>query len=77
MSAFYETIIGCAQTPATRRGHNEIKVAAQSWNGSVSTRLYYEGDELMVDLQIAEGSSVYGYTVFNGTLDELKSRLEG
>lgn len=76
MSAFYGTVIGNAQTPATRRGHNDIKVAAQSWDGSVSTRLYYKGDDLMVDLQIAEGGSVYGYTVFNGTLEELKRKLE-
>lgn len=75
MSAFYGTVVGSANTVGTRRGHKDIKVAAQSWNGSVITRLYYNDDELMVDLQIAEGSSVYGYTVFNGTFQELKNKL--
>lgn len=77
MSAFYGQVIGHAQTTASRRGHSDIKVTAQSWNGSVITRLYYDDDELMCDLQIADGSSAFGYTVFNGTLEELKSRLEG
>lgn len=77
MSAFYGQVIGSAKTNATRRGYKDITVTAQSWNGSVITRLYYEGDELMCDLQIAGESSAYGYTVFNGTLEELKSRLEG
>lgn len=77
MSAFYGQVIGCAQTAGTRRGHHDIKVAAQSWNGSVITRLYYKDNELMCDLQIAEDSSAYGYTVFNGTLAELKKKLEG
>lgn len=77
MSAFYGTVIGNANTNATRRGHKDIKVAAQSWNGSVITRLYYKGDDLMVDLQIADGSSTLGYTAFCGTLDDLKTKLKG
>ena len=77
MSAFYGQVIGNAKTTASRRGHHDIKVTAQSWNGSVITRLYYNGDELMCDLEIADGSSANGYTVFNGTLEELKNRLEG
>ena len=76
MSAFYGMVEGSAKTVATRRGHREIKVAAQSWNGSVITRFYHNEETLMCDLQIAEGSSTYGYTVFNGTLEELKARLK-
>lgn len=76
MSAFYGTVIGSAQTPATRRGYSDIKVAAQSWDGSVITRLYYKDDELMCQLQTVEGSSTYGYTIFEGTLEELKARLK-
>jgi hypothetical protein len=77
MSAFYGTLIGCAKTNATRRGHQDIVAAAQSWNGSVITRLYYDGDDLMCEIQIADGSAVHGYTFFNGTLDELKEKLNG
>ena len=77
MSAFYGTVIGSAQTAGTRRGHRDIQAAAQSWNGSVITRLYYDGDTLMCNLQIAEGSSIYGHTVIIGTLEELRKKLEG
>jgi hypothetical protein len=78
MSRFYGQVFGQAQTSASRRGSKEIKVSAQSWNGSVITSLYYnENDELMVNLSISDGSSSYGYTHFDGTLDELKERLAG
>ena len=77
MSAFYGTVVGMAETPATRRGGRDIKVAAQSWNGSVITKMKYSKEgELMVELQIAEDSSTSGYTFFRGTIDELKKRLE-
>lgn len=77
MSKFYGTVVGASDTPATRRGYRDIKVAAQSWDGSVITRLNYnKDDELMVDLQIGEGSDTSGYTVFYGTIDQLKSKLQ-
>lgn len=77
MSTFYGTVIGSASTVATRRGFKDIKVSAQSWSGSVITRLHY-GDEtgnLIVDLQVSEGSDTSGKTIFYGTIDELKERL--
>lgn len=78
MSAFYGTVKGASDTPATRRGYHDIKVAAQSWNGSVITRLHYnKEDELIVDLQVSDGSDTSGRTIFYGTLDELKERLKG
>lgn len=76
MSAFYGTVEGSAQTIATRRGYDQIKVSAQSWKGSIITRLYYSNDDLFVDLQTSEGSSAKGYTLFHGTLAELKSKLQ-
>lgn len=77
MSAFYGTVVGASDTPATRRGYHDIKVAAQSWNGSVITRLHYDkNDRLIVDLQLADGSSTSGHTKFYGTFDELKEQLE-
>lgn len=78
MSKFYGTVVGMASTPATRRGGRDIKVAAQSWDGSVITRLYYnKDDELTVDLQIADGSSTMGRTIFTGSMEELESLLKG
>ena len=76
MSTFYGTVVGSARTEATRRGYQYIKVAAQSWDGSLITRLTYsDDDQLMVDLQMSEGSSTYGRTVFYGSLDDLKNQL--
>lgn len=71
MSKFYGTVIGAASTDATRRGHSDIKVSAQSWDGSVITRLWYNTNgDLMVDLEHSDGSSTYGRTLFSGTMDE-------
>ena len=78
MAKFYGQVFGQAKTEASRRGSRNIKVSAQSWNGSVITTLYYnDNDDLMVNLSISDGSSCYGYTYFDGTLDELKERLAG
>ena len=77
MSAFYGTVVGSANTAATRRGFKDIKVAAQSWDGSVITRLHYNNeDELIVDLQISDGSDTTGKTIFYGTISELKKRMK-
>ena len=78
MARFYGQVFGQAKTEASRRGSRNIKVSAQSWNGSVITTLYYnDNDDLMVNLSISDGSSCYGYTHFDGTLEELKERLAG
>ena len=78
MAKFYGQVFGQAKTEASRRGSRDIKVSAQSWNGSVITTLYYnDNDDLMVNLSISDGSSCYGYTHFDGTLEELKARLKG
>ena len=77
MSKFYGTVSGQAKTEATRRGSDCIRVSAQSWDGSLITRMHYghEG-QLLVDLSVYDGSSsCYGTTIFSGTLDELKARL--
>ena len=73
MSAFYGTVIGSAPTIATRRGFKDIKVAAQSWDGSVITRMFYDKDgDLIVDLQLSDGSSTCGKTIFYGTFSQLQ-----
>lgn len=78
MSKFYGQVQveGFAQTIASRRGSQFIKVSAQSWDGSVITRLHYDDNgKLMVDLQIGDGSSWWGKTVFYGTIEQLKAKL--
>ena len=77
MSKFYGTVVGSANTEATRRGHDSIRVSAQSWDGSLITRMRYgQEGQLLVQLDRYNGSSsCYGKTIFYGTLDELEARL--
>ena len=76
MSKFYGTVVGMAKTDATRRGGRDIRVCAQSWDGSLVTRLSYnDKDELCVELQYHESSNTFGKTVFKGTMDELLKKL--
>ena len=79
MSKFYGTVVGSARTEATRRGFSDIRVSAQSWDGSLITRMRYDqGGRLMVQLDKSnESTSCYGRTIFWGTLDELEQKLSG
>lgn len=78
MSKFYGTVIGDRQeTAATRRGFHSIKVAAQSWDGSVITRLTYEGGNLMAEIQHSDTSNTYGKCLFYGTVADLINKLKG
>lgn len=77
MSKFYGQVEGQASTVATRRGGRDIKVSAQSWDGSLQTRLYYEDDKLMVDLSFCEGSGVYGDRLYRGPFTEFVKKLGG
>lgn len=76
MSKFYGTVIGKADTVATRRGFDCIKTSAQSWDGSVITRLSYDkSGTLMVEIEHSPDSSTCGRTVFRGTIDEFLKKL--
>ena len=76
MSKFYGTVHGDAsQTDGTRRGFRSIKVAAQSWDGSVITSMHYRNNDLMVGLDFSDDSSTYGQNLFYGTFQELKDKL--
>ncbi len=77
MSKFYGTVVGSARTEATRRGFDNIRVSAQSWDGSLITRMRYDADgRLIVQLDRSnESSSCFGRTIFCGTLEELEARL--
>jgi len=77
MSAFYGMIKG-NRGAATRGGtkNSGYRAAAQSWDGSVAVVLDYDSEgKLQVKLEIAKGSSPYGFTAFKGTLEELEAKL--
>jgi hypothetical protein len=80
MSKFYGTVIGASSTVGTRRGHHDIRVCGQSWDGSVITTLDYDSDEkLRVRIGTNEGSGTYTdwkSNDFNGTFDEFKELLK-
>lgn len=76
MSKFYGQVFGSAKTEATRRGNTDITVSAQSWNGSVQTRLWYsESGVLMVDISTALGSSANGRLLWSGSFEDLGKQL--
>ena len=56
---------------------SKFKVSAQSWDGSVQTTLYYDGDTLMVRVDTCEGSGSSGYTAFDGSFDDFVRTLKG
>ena len=78
MSKFYGTVVGNANTAATRRGTSDIRVCAQSYDGSLITNLSYDRDKnLMVSIEYADDSATYGRTLFYGTMDALLAKLGG
>lgn len=52
-----------------------IHTTAQSYDGSVNVWLRYFKGELLVGIDIADGSSTDGKNVFTGTIDELRAKL--
>ena len=80
MARFYGQVDGRAKTIATRIGSDDITVSAQSWNGSVTTRLEYdENGVLRINLYLAKGSRMGGdncMPIFRGTLEDLIQMIE-
>lgn len=79
MATFYGMIRG-HRGAATRIGSKDsgFKVAAQSYDGSVITRLDYDSEnKLKVRIEISDRSNNSGETYFEGTLEELKKKLRG
>ena len=78
MSALYGSLQGC-RGEATRTGskNSGIRASVQSWNGSlVSYMDLDENGKPVITLKTSEGSSGYGSeTVFRGSLEELKAKL--
>lgn len=78
MSNFYGTVRDPwgGRGVGTRCGHRGIRTTAQSYDGSVIVDLSYgDGGKLEVEVEVAEGSSTFGETVFNGGLAELADAL--
>lgn len=75
MSKFYGTVWegGSGKTSATRRGFQNIKAAAQTWNGSVivTAKENQDGETIFCIEINKDDSAIYGRNVFEGTLDEL------
>lgn len=74
MSKLYGSIQGC-RGAATRCGTSLMKSSVQSWEGSLISYMSYEGDTLMLELCVSEGSSAYGKTIFRGTFKEFVEKF--
>ena len=81
MSKYYGETVGYNSkgtgSVASRCGHTGIRSSAQSWDGSVIAviRDDKEGNPIF-EIEITDESSIYGDTVFSGTIEELKEALE-
>ena len=77
MAKFYGSIQG-NRGAATRGGSaaSGIKSSCQSYDGSVITYMSYDGiDNLVVTIEVSDGSSSYGRRIFCGTFEEYIAKL--
>jgi hypothetical protein len=77
MSTFYGMVQG-NRGVATRGGSKAsgFKATAQSWDGSIITRMSYNDEgKLMVEIDYADGSAIYGNRAFYGTFEEYIAKL--
>lgn len=77
MSKFYGQVFGAGKSPATRCGHDQIKVSAQSYDGSVIAALVYCADELYVNIGYSDESSPYSQHSKVITFEEFKKFVDG
>ena len=78
MSKFYGMIQG-NRGVATRGGskNSGYMASCQSYDGSVITRMWYDdNDKLVVSLEVSDGSHSFGDTIFRGSIEELRKKLE-
>ncbi len=78
MSKLYGSLKGNG-IEVTRGGtkNSGMRASVQSWNGSLCTFMDLDDDDKpVVEIQIADGSAVFGKTFFRGTLEELKEKLK-
>lgn len=80
MAKTYCTCIGMRGEATRRGGNNGVRVSAQSWDGSVIVKNWYdENDQLRVMVGTNDGSSChtdFNSVDFTGSLDELKELLK-
>jgi len=80
MSKFYGqawTEDRTSTTAATRCGHSGINASAQSYDGSIITRLHYDrAGALIVDIEVSSDSAMHGETVYSGPLNQLADQLD-
>lgn len=72
MATYYGQVKG-GGTAATRTGtkNSGIRASAQSYDGSVIVDM----QDGKVSIEIADGSSFYGRTIFTGSIKELETKL--
>lgn len=75
MAKFYGSLQG-NKGAVTRMGSSCIKSSVQSWDGSLISRMSYNGDKLMLELSVSKGSASCGKTIFYGTFEEFVNKFE-
>lgn len=79
MATYYGQLEGNGNTRATKTGSKKtgITTSAQSYDGSVIVWMREVNGENMVRIDMAKDSAFHGTRVFDGTLDELATKLCG
>lgn len=76
MSKFYRQVKGRCKKAATQCGNSEIEASVQSWEGSVTIRLYNnDDDKLCIETKYDEGSKFGGDVVYSGTVEGFLDKL--
>ena len=76
MAKFYGQVFG-SKTDVHTQGTDEIKVSAQSYDGSIIVKLDYNDDkDLRVRIEANYDSASSGETIFVGTFDEFLNLFE-
>lgn len=72
MSRFYGQVCGNAQTSGSRRGTSSsgIRSSVQSYDGSIAMYLRDTKHGMLLRVEHHEGSSLYGNTIFDGTIEQ-------
>lgn len=77
MSRYYGTVIGNANTPATRRGFKFLRTVCQSWDGSLAVKVQTVKDKDVWSVEyIEDDSGIYGEKIFEGSLEDLVAKIK-
>ena len=73
MAKFFGTVQG-GRGKATRLGHNDLTVTAQSYDGSIVIKLYEQDGVKYACINVGEGSSAFGtHVLYRGPIKKLFS----